>query len=216
MAAAGWGPRRPHVDSGDLGPTRHTHGTAATVLVLVVIALTIGLAMGCGREDGRACLRFEAARGVHLVMPAGQRAHILQPDDRLATTLMPTTVPLQLWRVSPDGSMLAGNTGDDCVLVGRDGRVRGRIASVQVSTEYELSCAGDRLVFVAVGADGQKASVWICNADGGALRRISDRGRWPSWSRDQSFVVYERDESIFVFDLRHETTRRVISGDLPS
>ena len=112
---------------------------------------------------------------------------------------------------SPDGSKIAYEDAADgrfkIYVMSHDGSGRTRVSpdtasSIVDDTNPAWSPDGTRIAFASTRPSGDAWHVWVVNADGTDLRRLTDGfGVEPAWSPDGSRIAYEWDGRIQVVNV---------------
>jgi TolB protein len=138
---------------------------------------------------------------------------------------------------SPDGSQLVyesqpytGGNKQDLVLIRLDNRVRLPLTTGQMGARYPaFSPDGTRIAYVSRVTDEADTELFIMNADGKQVTRLTDNlldETAPSWSSDGRQIVFGQpvDQNtvhprtdIFIMDVATGTTRQIgsASGRIP-
>ena len=143
--------------------------------------------------DGRRLAYRDSRRGFNL----NDEIYVMNRDGSRRTNLT-RSAETNDWGPtwSPDGKLIAFNSGFELQVMRPDGRRRRRVTRIEA--EYPTwSPDGKRLAFMSIqphatGSD-PNYDIYVVNLDGTALRRLTDwpgEDGWPAWSPDGRLIAY--------------------------
>jgi Tol biopolymer transport system component len=136
------------------------------LVALIGVALALGLSVGGARSANSAAglIAYTCQDGVYVMNPDGSGVRAVWPH-RWSTEVA--------W--SPDGTRLAFGTETGTMVANADGSGRLRIASLSAKS-LTWSPNGRRIAFTAHasgGGGGLNFEIWVVNANGSNLRRLT-------------------------------------------
>jgi Tol biopolymer transport system component len=152
------------------------------------------------RQDGRIAFQFGESG-----MGGGARLAVMDADGANPRVLL-RYVYAPSW--SPDGRLVAFQSGRDIEAINVDGRPKPRLLA-RNGGNGAWSPSGRAIAFDR-GSGGDSSDIWIANLDNHAERRLLLNANSPQWSSDGKKLAFERGKDVWVFDLARKTSRRIL------